>query len=120
MDSSGNPGLWPPGCWCGLGLDRPLGEVAVRAEGDSVGRDPQRRERGRRWGADALEGRHGSVATELIMEQGHPDAHMTLGHFWWLLNKEARQGGLAFRRHVAIWQQRVRVRAESGQEGESG
>lgn len=85
-----------------------------------MGRDQQRREGGGRWGADAPEGSHGSVAIELIMEQGHPDTHMTLGHFWWLLNKEARQGGLAFRRCMVIWQQRVRMRVESGQEGEMG
>ena len=143
------PGLWPPGwsCglrdprpvatrlvgWaqrtqpcghqadrCGLSLDRPHGEVAAGAEEDYVDSDQQGQGGSRRWEADALEGGCGMVATELLMEQGHPDAQMTLGHFWWLLSKEAGQEGLAFRRCMVIWQQRVRVRVERGQEGEMG
>lgn len=82
--------------------------------------DQQRQGGSRRWEADALEGGRGMVATELLMEQGHPDAQMTLGHFLWLLNKEARQEGLAFRRCMVIWQQRVRARVKSSQEGETG
>lgn len=107
------------GC-CGLSLDRPHGEVAARAEEDYVDSDQQRQGGSRRWEADALEGGRGMVATELLMEQGHPDAQMTLGHFLWLLNKEARQEGLAFRRCMVIWQQRVRARVKSSQEGETG